>query len=130
MVYDLALFDLISPYVLFGDSFGSWHAALSVIYVDEYSVAIDDGGIVMRGVAHFSGDVPPPVLNPPISISFTALNEEGHPANDPGRRDPWIDIRDARIDFELTAPRVASQKVSSAVAPISSVPSFARRRRS
>jgi hypothetical protein len=28
MSFDLTLFDLISPYVLQGDTFGQWHAAL------------------------------------------------------------------------------------------------------
>jgi hypothetical protein len=36
--YDLALYDLISPYLLRGDTFGKWHAALSVIYVAEHTV--------------------------------------------------------------------------------------------
>ena len=32
------------------------------------------------------------------------------------RRDPWIDVRDAKLDFQLVVPRVASQKVSTAAA--------------
>ena len=55
--YDLALYDLISPYVLRGDTFGQWHAALSVIYVSEHTVAIDDGGIVIRGIGKYSGNI-------------------------------------------------------------------------
>ena len=49
MANELALFDLVGPYVLKGDTFGQWHAALSIIYVSDYSVTADDGGIVIRG---------------------------------------------------------------------------------
>src|SRR5262249_38597433 len=60
-----------------------------------------------------------------MAFGVNAENTEGHPANDAGRRDPWIDVRDAHIDFELTAPRVASQKVSAAVTSIGGAASFA-----
>ncbi len=126
MPYDLALFDLISPYVLQGDTFGQWHAALSVIYVSEYTVAIDDGGIVIRGIGKYSGDIGRPHFDPKtMTLSWEAENTEGHPANDPGRRDPWIDISDDQIVFELSAPRVASQKVTTAVAAIGNAAGFA-----
>ena len=64
MPYDLALYDLISPYVLRGDTFGQWHAALSVIYVSEHTVAVDDDGIVIRGVGKYSGDIERPNFDP------------------------------------------------------------------
>jgi hypothetical protein len=124
--FDLALADLITPYLLRGDSFGSWHAVLSVIYVDDHSLTIDDTGIVVRGVARFSGSVHPFVNPSNMSFGVNPENTEGHPANDPGRRDPWIDVRDAHIDFELSAPRVASQKVSSAVTAIGANAGFAQ----
>jgi large repetitive protein len=123
--HDLALWDLVSPYVLEGDTFGQWHAALSVIYVSEYSMAADDLGIVFRGVGHFSGDVSPCVDPSTMTFGVCAENTEGHPANDPGRRDPWIDVRDAQIDFELSAPREVSQKVATAVSSIGSSAGFA-----
>lgn len=44
----------------------------------------------------------------PSKMSIAAANAENHPENDPSRRDPWIDIRDARLDFQLVVPRVAS----------------------
>ena len=126
MPYDLALFDLISPYVLRGDTFGAWHAALSVIYVSEYTVAADDGGIVIRGVGKFSGHIGQPTFDPStMTLSWAAENTEGHPASDPGRRDPWIDIRDSQIEFELSAPRAASLKVTAAVSAIGNAGSFA-----
>src|SRR5205085_6953220 len=60
-----------------------------------------------------------------MTLSWSAENTEGHPANDPGRRDPWIDVRDDQIVFELSAPRVASQKVTTAVAAIGNAAGFA-----
>ena len=126
MPYDLALYDLISPYVLAGDTFGQWHAALSVIYVSEHTVAVDDGGIVIRGIGKYSGDIGRPNFDPKtMTLSWSAENTEGHPANDPGRRDPWIDISDDQIVFELSASRVASQKVTTAVAAIGNTAGFA-----
>jgi len=124
--YDLALFDLISPYVLRGDTFGQWHAALSVVYVSEYTVAIDDGGVAIRGIGRYSGNIGRPNFDPKtMTLSWAAENTEGHPANDPGRRDPWIDISDDQIVFELSAPWVASQKVTTAVAAIGNAAGFA-----
>jgi large repetitive protein len=123
--YDLALYDLVSPYLLRGDTFGQWHAALSVLVVTEHTVSMDDAGIVIRGVAHFSGDVHPYIDPSSMTFGVNAENTEGHPANDPGRRDPWIDVRDAHIDFQLSAPRTVSQKISTAVAAIGGASSFA-----
>jgi hypothetical protein len=34
-VFDLALADLVLPYVLKGDSYGRWHAAMSVLFGPE-----------------------------------------------------------------------------------------------
>ncbi len=125
MAFDLALFDLISSYALLGDSFGAWHAALSVMFVDEHSVATDETGIVISGVARFSGEVHPFVDPSTMTFGVQAENTEGHPSNDDGRRDPWFDIRDAHIEFQLSAPRVASQKVVAAVGAIGGAPAFA-----
>ena len=125
MPFDLALYDLVSPYVLHGDTFGQWHAALSVIFVAEHTVTVDDGGIVIRGVGRFSGDVSPYIDPSKMTFGVNAENTEGHPANDASRRDPWIDIHDAHIDFELSATRVASQKVATAVSLIGPGGSFA-----
>ena len=125
MSFDLALFDLVSPYVLQGDAFGQWHAALSVIFVSEYTMTVDDDGIVIRGIARFSGDVTSYVHPSKMTFGVNAENTEGHPANDPGGRDPWIDVRDVHIDFELSAPRAASQKVAIAVSTIGSATAFA-----
>ncbi|MBS1813314.1 MAG: hypothetical protein JSS87_00395 [Acidobacteria bacterium] len=115
MPFDLALYDLVSPYLLRGDTFGKWHAALSVLYVSEHTLTQDDAGITIRGVARFSGDVQPYVDPTNMTFGVQAENTEGHPENDAGRRDPWLDLRDAHIEFELSAPRTASAKVTAAV---------------
>ena len=125
MLFDLSLLDLITPYVLRGDSFGNWHAALSVLLVREHEIAIDEDGVVIRGVVSFEGDVRPFVDPTRMMIGIQAENTEGHPQNDASRRDPWIDIRDSKIEFQLTAPRAASQKVSTAVAAIGPASGFA-----
>ena len=122
---DLALADLVLPYVLKGDSYGKWHAALSTLFVREHATIADDGGIAVHGVARFSLDVHPWFDWKTLSFGIDAENTEGHPATDPGRRDPWIDIRDAQVEFELSAPRAASQKVSLAVAAIGASGGFA-----
>src|SRR5262245_7503304 len=51
-------------------------------------------------------------------MALTWANAENHPENDASRRDPWIDVRDTKLDFELIVPRVASQKVATAAAAI------------
>lgn len=122
MQNSLALFDLISPYVLRGDTFGQWHAALAVLSVAEHTIVADDTGIVIRGTARFDTNVSPYI--DPSSMTFGVTDDSQHPANDSGRRDPWFDIRDAHIDFELSAPRVASQKVATAVTAIGASSSF------
>jgi hypothetical protein len=125
MPFDLSLFDLITPYILRGDSFGAWHAALSTLLVREHEVAIDEAGVVVRGVVSFEGTVRPYIDLSRMTMGIEAENTEGHPQNDASRRAPWIDIRDSKIDFQLVAPRAASQKVSTAVATIGPAPAFA-----
>ena len=126
MPFDLALFDLVAPYVLRGRNLGNWHAALSIIFVSEHEISADEGGTVIRGIAQFSGAVDPPALDPSTgTLSVAAVNTEGHPQNDPSRRDPWFEIRDLRILFQLTAPRMSSIKVANAVTAIGGAAGFA-----
>jgi hypothetical protein len=95
-------------------------------HLRQRALAVDDGGIVIRGIGKYSGDIGRPNFDPKtMTLSWAAENTEGHPANDPGRRDPWIDISDDQIVFELSAPRVASQKVTTAVAAIGNAAGFA-----
>lgn len=122
---DLSFFDLITPYVLKGGGFGPWHPALSVLAVYEHETAFSDEGVVIRGTVRFNGDIRPYFDPDLMVIGVEAENEETHPLNDPGRRAPWFDIRDASIEFQLFAPRVQSQKVAQAVTSIGADPAFA-----
>ncbi|MDP9072866.1 MAG: hypothetical protein M3N98_01605, partial [Actinomycetota bacterium] len=116
MPFDVALFDLIAPYLLLGKNLGPIHAALSVLAVDSYQEGIAEGGVVVRGIAHFHGDAGG--FFDPANGTFgaNAANTEGHPKDDPGRRDPWFDIRDTHVDFNLVARRHASQIVATGAA--------------
>jgi hypothetical protein len=119
--FELSLVDLVSPYVLQGDTFGAWHAFLAVLRVAEHEVAGDESGVTIRGSVVFEGNL----SLDPSNMSANFQNDENHPQNDPSRRDPWIDVRDTKLDFQLLVPRVASQKVSTAVAAIGGNAAFA-----
>jgi len=119
--FELSLVDLVSPYVLQGDTFGAWHAVLSILRVAEHEIAADENGMTIRGTVEFEGNLTLDLMN----MSLKGANVENHPQNDASRRDPWIDIRDAKLDFQLLVPRVAAQKVSTAVAAIGNGGSFA-----
>jgi hypothetical protein len=121
MPFELSLVDLVSPYVLQGDTFGQWHAVLAVLRVSEHEIASDENGITVRGTVDFEGNL----SVDPSNMSLTWANAENHPEKDASRRDPWIDVRDAKLDFQLVVPRVASQKVSTAVAAIGASAPFA-----
>jgi large repetitive protein len=108
MQFDVALYDLIAPYVLRGAPLGPIHAAVSAIRVHEFTTAASPVATVVRGVAKLSGDVDAYFDPTTGAIGIDAQNTEGHPRDDGARRDPWIDIRDTAINFELTAPREAS----------------------
>lgn len=118
MQFDLALVDLVRPYLLRGET-TAWHAALSVIYVESYQTAASADGTVIRGTARFSGNIDPPSFDPTTgTLSVGAGNTEGHPRTQPDRREPWLDITDARVEFALTVPRAAGQIVAAGVAGV------------
>lgn len=121
MPFELSLIDLVSPYVLQGDTFGQWHAALSMLRVAEFEIASDESGVTVRGTVEFEGNL----TIDPSTMSISTANAENHPETDSSRRDPWIDVHDTRLDFQLLVPRVASQKVSSAVGLIGANAAFA-----
>ena len=112
--FELSLVDLVSPYVLQGDTFGAWHAVLAILRVSEHEIASEENGITIRGTVEFEGNL----TVDPSNMSLAFANTENHPENDASRRDPWIDVRDTKLDFQLLVPRVASQKVSTAVTQI------------
>ncbi len=121
MPFELSLVDLVAPYVLLGDTFGPWHAIYSVLRVAEHEMAVDENGITIRGTVEFEGNL----SVDPTRMSLAFANTEDHPENDASRRDPWIDVRDAKLDFSLVVPRVASQKVAAAVTAIGGNAAFA-----
>ncbi len=107
---NLALVDLIVPYVLRGENLGNQHAALSAMRVVSYDTAADDFGIVVRGRCEFNGHAS-------IDLSGGGLRvdagvDEGAAAFDPNRRTPVFDIRETAIEFELFVPRAGSAVVA------------------
>ncbi len=84
MPFELSLVDLVSPYVLQGDTFGKWHAVLSVFRVSEHEIAHDENGITIRGTVAFEGNL----SVDPSSMALTWANAENHPEKDASRRDP------------------------------------------
>ncbi|SDX40905.1 DUF6603 domain-containing protein [Marinobacter mobilis] len=118
MIFDLALADLIRPYLLRGET-TTWHAALSVIYVESYETTLGSEGLVIRGIARFSGDIDPPSFDPTTgTLRAGAANTEGHPRTQPDRREPWLDITDTKVEFALTVPRIAGDIIAAGEASI------------
>lgn len=115
---NLALLDLIRPYVLRGENLGGQqHAALAAIRVVSFETATDDWGIAMRGRCELNGFFR---INPAAGglQSIAAGVNEADPAFDPNRRDPVFDLRETAIDFELFVPRVASAVIAQGEATI------------
>jgi len=119
---ELALWDLVAPYFLLGDAVGNAHAAVAALYVDDYEQASDGSSTVIRGRALFSGDIEAYFDPTTMSFGVTATNTEGHPRDDLSRRDPWIDLRDTAVDFQLVAPRIGSPVVAAGHTPIDASP--------
>ncbi|WP_299046105.1 hypothetical protein [uncultured Tateyamaria sp.] len=118
MPFDLSLVDLFRPYILRGEA-TTWHAVLSVIYVESYETATGPGGMVIRGVARFSGDVDLPTFDPSTgTLTAGAANTEGHPRNQPDRSEPWLDVTDTRVEFSMTVPRVAGTIIATGVGTV------------
>jgi hypothetical protein len=116
MAFDLALADLVRPYVLRGEA-TPWHAALSVIYVESFETALGPSGATIRGVARFSGAVDMPSFDPATgTLRAGASNTEGHPRTQPDRTEPWLDITDTRVEFALTVPRVGGAIIAAGMA--------------
>lgn len=113
---NLALLDLISPYVLRGENLGAQHAALSVIRVVSYSTATDDLGVVVRGHCEFNGHASIDLAGGGLRVD--AGVDEGAAAFDPSRRDPIFDIRETAIEFELFVPHAGSAIIATGAAGI------------
>src|SRR5690554_1546611 len=118
MSSDLALADLVRPYLLKGET-SAWHAALSVIYVESYEASSGPDGVVIRGIARFSGNIDPPSFDPVTgNLNVGGDNNEGHPRQQPDRSEPWLDITDTRLEFSLSVPRTPGAIVQAGDAQI------------
>lgn len=107
---NLALADLVLPYVLRGENLGPQHAALSVLRVVSFEVASDAFGTVIRGSCEFNGRMQ---INPLSGgLQLNAGVDEAAPAYDPNRRTPIFDISETKVDFELLVPRAGSAIVA------------------
>jgi hypothetical protein len=98
---------------------------LTVLSVDEHETAVSSEGVVIRGVVHFKTDIRPYFDPSRMVLGVEAEHEENHPLNDASRRDPWFDLRDLSIEFQLTVSRTQSQKVVQAVQQINANPNLA-----
>jgi hypothetical protein len=111
MANNLALIDLITPYVLHGENIGAQHAALSVLRLVSYETSRDDFGVAVRGRCEFHGYAK---INPlQGGFQINACVDEDADSFDPGRRSPIFDIRETAVEFELFIPRAGSAVISS-----------------
>lgn len=113
---NLALADLVVPYLLRGDNLGAQHAALAAIRVVQWETASDDFGIAIRGRCEFNGYASLDLNRGGFNVD--AGVDEGAAVYDPAQRAPVFDIREASIDFELFVPRAGSAIVAAGAAGI------------
>ena len=107
---NLALLDLVLPYVFRGENVGALHAAMSALRVVTFEQATDDLGVTLRGHCQVNGRME---LNPATGV-LKAEVDEATPAHDPSRSDPIFDLADTTVDFELFVPRAGSAIVQAA----------------
>lgn len=107
---NLALLDLVLPYVLRDENLGANHALLSILRVVHFETATDAFGIALRGHCELNGQL----SLDPSSGTLTASTDEATPAHDPSRSDPIFDLADTSVDFEVFVPRVGSQIITQA----------------
>ena len=103
---NLALLDLVLPYLLRGENLGAQHAAFSVLRVVSWETAVDDAAVTIRGRCEFNGYAR---IDPSSGgLAITAGVDEGAGAVDASRRTSVFDIRETAIEFELFVPRAPS----------------------
>lgn len=105
---NLALLDLVLPYVLRGENLGSFHALASALRVTSYEQAADNLGITIRGRGEFNGWAR---LFPNGTFSVAGGVNEAEPVHDPANRQPVFDLAETAIEFELVVPRIRSDIV-------------------
>ena len=116
MPFNVALLDLVSPYLVRGENLGANHAALSVIRVTTFDLSSSPLGIVIRGRCEFNGRAQIDVGSGRLDID--AEVDEGEPPFDPSRRSPVFDLRETSLDFELFVPRAGSTIIANGVGSI------------
>ncbi|HEX6888661.1 MAG TPA: hypothetical protein VF143_11195 [Candidatus Nanopelagicales bacterium] len=107
---NLALADVVLPYVLRGENLGPSHAALSALRVVTFETSTDALGVTLRGRCEVNGRL----QLDPAAGTLSASVDEATPAHDPSRSDPIFDLRDTTVDFELFVPRAGSAIVAAA----------------
>lgn len=108
---NVALLDLVRPFIVRGENLGGMHAALAVLRVVEYDVATDANATVIRGRCEFNG-----ALRFDNSNGLSIGADETAPVFDPNQRKSVFDIRETSVGFELVAPRVGSALIAEGVA--------------
>ncbi len=109
-MHDLALLDLVLPYLLRGENLGAQHAAFSVLRVVSWETAVDDAAVTIRGRCEFNGYAR---IDPSSGgLAITAGVDEGAGAFDASRRTSVFDIRETAIEFELFVPRAPSAVIA------------------
>ncbi len=116
---NLALVDLVSPYLLKADNLGAYHAALSVIRVSSYSIAASDDWVVIRGYAEFNGKGLIDIGQGRLQIVGTT--NEAAPPFDPRRRSPVFNLAETSLDFEIVVPRDGSLIIGQGAATITAI---------
>lgn len=114
---NLALADLVLPYVFRGENIGPSHAALSALRVVTFETSVDDLGVTLRGHCEVNGSLE---FLPASGTLVAGGVDEAAPAHDPSQSDPVFDLRDTSVDFELFVPRQGSAIVSNAQSQLTS----------
>lgn len=109
---NLALLDLVLPYLFRGENLGPSHAALSALRVVTFETATDPLGITLRGHCEVNGWLDFDAATATLSGGV----DEAAPVHDPANSSPIFDLRDTTIDFELFVPRAGSAIVTAAEA--------------
>ena len=118
---NLALLDLMLPYVLRGENLGSFHALASALRITSYEQAGDDLGITIRGRGEFNGWAQ---LFPNGTFSVAGGVNEAAPVYDPANRQPIFDLAETAIEFELLVPRIRSDIVFAAEGSLGTTSAF------
>jgi large repetitive protein len=105
-VANIALADLIIPYLLRANNLGANHAALAAIRVTSFETASDIFGMVIRGKAEINGQAFIDVQGGRLTVA--SATSGAAPPFDPTRKSPIFDIRETEIEFELFVPRAGS----------------------